>query len=184
MSGTAPAKVSLDRPMSSTRVSRFLFAFRIAGLVLFLLIACGNARAQDAVRPSLAGEAAAEARRQSIEHIPYNLLAGPIRFRFSATFGIEYNDNIDLADVHPEEDVILRPQINMNAIWPITQLNTLRLDIGLGYSFYLDHPEDDTDGLLIAPGYPARVRHFRWRFPDQFSRPHVVAGRSGFRNRT
>ena len=159
--------------MSSTQVSRFLFAFRIAGLVLFLLIACGNARAQDAVRPSLAGEAAAEARRQSIEHIPYNLLAGPIRFRFSATFGIEYNDNIDLADVHPEEDVILRPQINMNAIWPITQLNTLRLDIGLGYSFYLDHPENDTDGLLIAPGtqlaFDIFVGDFRINFHDRMS---------------
>ena len=159
--------------MSSTRVSRFLFAFRIAGLVLFLLIACGNARAQDAVRPSLAGEAAAEARRQSIEHIPYNLLAGPIRFRFSATFGIEYNDNIDLADVHPEEDVILRPQINMNAIWPITQLNTLRLDIGLGYSFYLDHSENDTDGLLIAPGtqlaFDIFVGDFRINFHDRMS---------------
>src|SRR5260370_42235991 len=56
------------------------------------------ARSQDAVRPSLAGEASAEARRQDIEHIPYNLLAGPVRFRFSATFGVEYNDNINLSD--------------------------------------------------------------------------------------
>jgi len=38
------------------------------------------ALAQDAVRPSLAGEEAAEARRQDIEHIPYNLVTGPIRY--------------------------------------------------------------------------------------------------------
>ena len=87
--------------MISAPVSRFPFALQIVALVLPLLIFCSVARAQDAVRPSLAGEATAEARRQSIDHIPYNLLAGPVRFRFSATFGIEYNDNINLADVQP-----------------------------------------------------------------------------------
>jgi hypothetical protein len=104
------------------------------------------------VRPSLAGEAAAEARRQDIEHIPYNLLMGPIRFRVSATLGVEYNDNINLAEVNTQEDVIIRPQVNVNAIWPVTQLNTLRLDLGLGYAFYIDHSNADTSGVLISPG--------------------------------
>src|SRR5437870_13638232 len=72
---------------------RFRFIFLLA-----LLGAPGIVRPQDAVRPSLAGEAAAEARRQDIERIPYNLLVGPIRFRFSATLGVEYNDNINLSD--------------------------------------------------------------------------------------
>ena len=174
MSGTASAKVNLDRPMSSTPVSRFLFRFSIAGLVLFLLIACGNARAQDAVRPSLAGEAAAEARRQSIEHIPYNLLVGRCVFVSARPAAFEYNDNIDLADVHPEEDFI-RPQINLNALWPITQINTLRLDIGMGYSFYLDHPEDNTNGMLIAPGsqlaFDIFVGDFRINFHDRILAP-------------
>ena len=104
------------------------------------------------VRPSLAGEAAAEARRQDIEHIPYNLLMGPIRFRVSATLGVEYNDNINLAELNTQEDVIIRPQVNVNAIWPVTQLNTLRLDLGLGYAFYIDHSNADTSGVLISPG--------------------------------
>src|SRR6266481_3817424 len=107
-------------------------------------------------------------RRQDIEHIPYNLLLGPVRFRFSATFGVEYNDNINLSDegtaviVTPtgpvllrsqkEDDVILRPAINLDAIWPITQLNTLRLDLGLGYSIYAQHSNADTNGVLISPG--------------------------------
>src|SRR4030088_953134 len=74
-------------------------ARRLALTVLFpLLCAAGISRAQDAIRPSLAGEPAAEARRQSIDKIPYNLQLGPIKFRFSATMGIEYNDNINLAE--------------------------------------------------------------------------------------
>src|SRR5439155_12687935 len=103
-------------------------------LTLFvpLLFAAGMLRAQDAIRPSLAGEAAAEARRQSIDKIPYNLQIGPIKFRFSATMGVEYNDNINLAEdgsytfpsltgpitvtTHSQDDFIIRPQINLDAL--------------------------------------------------------------------
>src|ERR1700726_4413689 len=114
------------------------FARRLGLAVLVpLLFAAGRLRPRDAIRPSLAGEAAAEARRQSIDKIPYNLQVGPIKFRFSATMGVEYNDNINLAEdssaifpsplgpilvtTKPQEDIILRPQVNVNALWPITQ---------------------------------------------------------------
>jgi putative beta-barrel porin BBP2 len=172
--GTAPANLNLiDRLMSSIPISRFRLAKRIAFFLLPLLFACPVLRAQDAVRPSLAGEASAEARRQSIEKIPYNLLAGPIRFRFSATFGVECNDNINLAEVNEQDDFIIRPQLNVNAIWPITQLNTLKLDLGIGYSFYVDHPSNDTDGVLIAPGsaiaFDIFVGDFRINFHDRMS---------------
>jgi hypothetical protein len=130
-------------------------------------------RAQDAVRPSLAGEEAAEARRQDIEHIPYNLMTGPIRYRVSATFGIEYNDNINLSENHEQSDVILHPQFNIDAVWPVTQINTLRLDIGLGYAFYLDHSDQNTNGILLSPGsqiaFDVFIGDFRINFHDRFS---------------
>lgn len=144
-------------------------------LVIFfsLLLLAPAGRAQEAVRPSLAGEAAAEARRQSVEQIPYNLLAGPVRFLFSVTTGIEYNDNINLAETNKQEDVIIRPQFNIDAIWPVTQLNTLRLDLGIGYSFYLDHPNANTNGVLIQPGsqlaFDIFVQDFRINLHDRFS---------------
>lgn len=146
---------SIDLSMSRHLISspRANFSTRIILASLFaLLCAVSLVRAQDAVRPSLAGEAASEARRQDIERIPYNLLVGPVRFRLSATMGVEYNDNINLAEVNEQEDFILRPQVNFDAIWPVTQLNTLRMDIGLGYAWYLDHSEANTNGLLINPG--------------------------------
>lgn len=129
--------------------------------------------AQDAVRPSLAGEEAAEARRQDIEHIPYNLVTGPIKYRISATLGFEYNDNINLSENSPEGDFIIHPLVTINALWPITQLNTLRLDIGLGYAFYLDHSSQDTNGVLLTPGSQLAldvfVGDFRINFHDRFS---------------
>ena len=77
--------------------------------------------------------------------------AGPIRFRIGASVGVEYNDNIRYAEVNEQDDIIITPNVSIDAIWPVTQLNTLRLDLGLGYSFYLDHPHDDTNGVLISP---------------------------------
>ena len=133
--------------------SRERFAKRVALSFLFPLLCIASiAQAQDAIRPSLAGESASEARRQDIEHIPYNLMIGPVRFRLSATMGVEYNDNINLSETNEQHDVILRPQMNFDAIWPLTQLNTLRMDIGLGYSWYLDHSNANTNGVLISPG--------------------------------
>src|SRR5438046_5717952 len=115
-------------------------------LVVSALFGALSASAQDAVRPSLAGEEAAEARRQDIEHIPYNLVTGAIKYRISATLGFEYNDNINLSENSPEGDFIIHPQVTINALSPVTQLNTLRVDIGLGYPLYLDHSTPATNG--------------------------------------
>jgi len=101
-------------------------------LSISLLGEISIAHAQDAVRPSLAGEAASESRQQDVNRIPYNLMLGPVRFRVSATVGVEYNDNVNYADVGAQTDWIFTPNVNVDAIWPITQLNTLRLDFGRG----------------------------------------------------
>ena len=67
----------------------------------------------------------------------------------------------------------MRPQVNINALWPITQLNTLKLDIGLGYAFYLDHSDYNTNGVLLSPGsqlsFDIFVGDFRINFHDRFS---------------
>lgn len=147
----------------------------LAGFSILLLLCLLRPalRAQDAVRPSLAGEEAAEARKQSVEQIPYNLKAGPVRFLFSVTTGVEYNDNINLAEKDQEDDIIIRPQFNIDAIWPVTQLNTLKFDIGMGYAFYVQHPEADTNGVLISPGsqlsFDIFVQDFRINLHDRFS---------------
>jgi hypothetical protein len=158
-------------------------------LLVSLLCAAPIVRAQDAIRPSLAGEAAAEARRQSIDKIPYNLQLGPMKLRFSATLGFEYNDNVNLAEdasavfltasgpilitTEQQSDFIIRPQVNLNALWPITQLNTLKFDIGIGYAFYMDHSDYNTNGVLVTPGsqlaFDIFVGDFRINLHDRFS---------------
>src|ERR1700740_3527142 len=85
-------------------------------LLLSLLEIAPATHAQDAVRPSLAGEATSEARQQDISRIPYNLLIGPVRFRVSTTLGVEYNDNVNYADVGKQADWIITPNINIDAV--------------------------------------------------------------------
>jgi hypothetical protein len=120
-------------------------------LIVGMLSAGISLYAQDAIRPSLAGQDSYEARQEDVSRIPYNLMLGPVRFRVGATVGVEYNDNINYAEVNTEDDVIVTPSLTLDMIWPVTQLNTLRIDLGLGYSFYLDHSGNDTDFLLVAP---------------------------------
>jgi len=105
---------------------------RIALVIVLAVSAVSVAHAQDAIRPSLAGEAAAEARRQSIDNIPYNLELGATKLRISATLGFEYNDNINLSEdgtaiiegpsgpvqvtTHQQSDFIIRPQVNFDVL--------------------------------------------------------------------
>src|SRR5947209_5936367 len=119
--------------------------------VMTMLVGIGGVFAQDAIRPSLAGQAASDARQQDVSRIPYNLLLGPVRFRVGASVGVEYNDNVKYAEVNEEDDFIITPNLTLDMIWPVTQLNTLRFDIGIGYSFYVDHSDANTDTILIAP---------------------------------
>jgi Putative beta-barrel porin 2 len=141
-------------------------------LIIGMLCAGISVYAQDAVRPSLAGEDAYDARQEDVSRIPYNLLLGPVRFRVGATVGVEYNDNINYAEVNTQSDVIVTPNLTLDMIWPVTQLNTLRLDLGIGYSFYLDHSSNDTDAILIAPksqlAFDIFVGDFRINLHDKF----------------
>lgn len=148
------------------------FSNSVTLVFVMSMLATAGIFAQDAVRPSLAGEEASEARQEDIARIPYNLLLGPVRFRVGVTLGFEYNDNVNYAEVNTQDDFIITPSMSLDAIWPITQLNTLRFDIGIGYSFYLDHSQYDTDSILIAPksqlAFDIFVGDFRINIHDRF----------------
>jgi hypothetical protein len=143
----------MNLPMSHRAAAFYRNHFlRSALLIVVGMLSAGTSvYAQDAIRPSLAGQDAYEARQEDVSRIPYNLMLGPVRFRVGATVGVEYNDNINYAEVNTEDDVIVTPSLTLDMIWPVTQLNTLRVDLGLGYSFYLDHSGNNTDYLLVAP---------------------------------
>ncbi|MEI9896807.1 MAG: hypothetical protein WDN28_23865 [Chthoniobacter sp.] len=80
----------------------------------------------------------------------YNFALGNFRFGFALGLGIEFNDNIKLSQNDRISDFIFRPVLNIDSEWRISDLNTLRFDIGLSYAKYFSHNEFDTNGVLIS----------------------------------
>ena len=81
----------------------------------------------------------------------YNFRLGLVDFIVAAGVGVEFNDNITLASSDEISDIIIRPEINIEGVLRVSELNTLRFGLGLGYAKYIDHSELDTDGVIISP---------------------------------
>jgi predicted porin len=81
----------------------------------------------------------------------YNFAVGPVRFNVAAGAGLEWNDNITLADHDKKSDLIFRPSVNFDGHWPLSDLNTLRFSLGLSYAKYFSHSEFDSRSILVSP---------------------------------
>jgi hypothetical protein len=108
---------------------------------------------------------------QAEESDKYNFAVGPIRFAIAVGFGVEFNDNITLAETGRESDFILRPTIDLAATWRLSDLNTLHINVGLGYAFYLNHSEFDSP--QISPNSDIALTFYtgpvKWTVRDRFS---------------
>lgn len=141
--------------------------------LLFALLVCAAAPAQDAVRNSLAGERSAEARKRARTETYYNLDLDPVKLRFSATVGTEYNDNVNLGSTNRLADYAVRPQIGVRAFWPVSDRNTLDLNVDFGYEYYFNGARpsrfivtgDENSGLF----FDLYVGDFVFDLHDQFS---------------
>jgi hypothetical protein len=114
-------------------------------LGIFFVMLSARGHCQEAIRMSLASEQAAEAQNPTVGSNYYNVQAGPVYLRFQGEMGIELNDNVNYTETHRRADVILRPVLNTDLLWPLTERNNLSLISGLGYVDYLrtstlDHP--------------------------------------------
>jgi hypothetical protein len=129
-------------------------ACRVAWAVSVLLLVPGTltpARGQEPVRMSIASEQAAEARRRAATTIGYyNLKLGPTAWNFGTGLEVDYNSNVNLTESNPEGDFIFRPQINTRMLWPVSEMNSINLALGGGYSAYVKNPR--LDQAFITPG--------------------------------
>lgn len=110
---------------------------------------------QEALRQSMAGEAAADAQHKAATTVGYyNLKMGDLTLRAISGMGVQYNDNVRLqgggTGGGSQDDVIFVPSISTQLHYPVTQFNSLDLNITAGYSQYLQHPE--LSQFYINPG--------------------------------
>jgi hypothetical protein len=73
----------------------------------------------------------------------YNFRIGLIDFVLAAGIGVEFNDNITLANSNEISDIIIRPEVNIEGIMRFSELNTLRFGLGVGYAKYIDNSQFD-----------------------------------------
>ena len=158
------------RPRSATLVLKLLLF-----LVLAMMCAAPKMRAQELMRESLAGSDAGQgAAVTNGDDVGYNLKLGPVRFSLDANAGLEFIDNISYSEHNRESDEVVRLALNIRAMYAITRLNTIQLDLGIGFVHYIQHPDATTDDLFITPGseiafnlYVADI--FRINFHDSFA---------------
>jgi hypothetical protein len=114
--------------------------------------AAPDAWAQLDARNPLAGEKEAERARRAELSRQYNLIYGPMAFALSGRLLTEYNDNVCYRALERISDLILRPQATISGFWPITQLNSLDLSLGLAYDYHTVHQSLNSDAPLVHPG--------------------------------
>lgn len=140
--------------------------------------------AQEALRNSLAGNAAAEARSRQTESLPYTVKMGDFRLLLTPSLGLDWNDNINISGGSSQEDFILRPLLRLNASYPITRHNLLRLNLGVGYDHYFNH--DQYSGFRLQSGseisFDTYVKDFWFNFHDRFEYTQDSAGHSAVAN--
>jgi hypothetical protein len=81
-----------------------------------------------------------------------NFKIGPIRFGLAAGVGLNYNDNLAFSDHQRQDDLVFRPTLQFDGAARFSDRNMFRFSLGLSYAKHFEHPEYDTDGVLIAPG--------------------------------
>jgi hypothetical protein len=116
-------------------------ALRRGGLAAALILIHRPLVAQEALRDSLAGDAAAEAEKIQLASLPYTVKSGDFRLLVVPSLGLAWNDNVNISKADPEQDFILSPFVQLNASYPVTQNNLLSLNVGTGYNEYVNHSQ-------------------------------------------
>ena len=121
---------------------------------------------------SLAGAESAAARRSAATTEGYyNLKLGLAAWRFGAGLGLEYNDNVTYENNTKEGDFIFRPNFTTQMLLPVSDQNSINLNVGAGYSAYVEHTE--LSQFYVAPGselaFDIYVGDFWINLHDRFS---------------
>jgi hypothetical protein len=125
-------------------------------------------------RESIAGEAAAEALKRSLqaEAERYNLRVGPVRLQTGARLNLSYVDNVFYSQNNQREDLVINPEVSLAGFVQVSELNALRFSVGLGYEYYTKNSSLNSDAPLVNPDselvFNVFAGDFRLRFHEKF----------------
>jgi hypothetical protein len=145
--------------------------------------------AQQALQNSLMDIRVEEARPVHGESLPYTFKSGDFRMTVTPSLEADWNDNVTLSKTNTLHDFILRPLLEFDGSYFVSQQNLLRFNVGVGYDQYLEHDEFSGMRLLSDSGiafdaYVKDVRinlHYRFQYTQDPAEQASVAntGRYG-----
>ncbi len=139
-----PANPSMKNGFGLSTLTR-----AIASLGLLLL--ARTCPAQDLTRESLAGEEAAANRARAALSRRYNIRWGSGGLSLQAGVRGEYVDNVFLSYADKRDDFILVPELDIGAFFPVGELNTFGLNLGVAYYQYFKNTELNTGTPIVNP---------------------------------
>ena len=130
-----------------------------------------TALSQEALRSSLAGQEAMEAKKRALTAGKYNVRFANIALELGARLGVELNDNVFYSPEDKISDISFRPQLTGVGVWMLTDKNRLNLSMGIGYAKYIQNPHLDTPFLTPDSdlSFDVYVRDIVINFHDRFS---------------
>ena len=145
-----------SRPNARTaRVRNVRRLGRIGWIPFVVPLAALPAVAQEALRNSLAGEAASQFRTQQTQSAgseDYTFKEGDFRLLLTPKLGFDWNDNVNTSKDDPKDDFIVEPAVGILASYPVTQHNLLFFDVSIGYDWYLKQSDLSTLDLNSNSG--------------------------------
>jgi len=108
----------------------------------------GQPALQNAVLTDRGIAARQEARSEGFTEVE-GVEVGPVRFSASASYSLEFNDNVNASETDPEGDLIQQPSLNLSIAAPVSERADLAFQFGLGYQMYWHN--EDLSSLTIAP---------------------------------
>lgn len=127
----------------------------VVWISIFIFLTAIPSVAQQALQNMEAGNAAADSRARQMEspqQQDYTLKNGDFRLLVMPSLGLQYNDNINLANTNRLDDVIVTPAVGITASYPLSKQNLLFLDVSLGYNWYVQHSRFSTFSLNSSSG--------------------------------
>lgn len=138
----------------------------LAAAVLFAGWLPSSAEAQEVPRPSYARQV----EKKALPTIA-NFKVGEVLLRVDASVTTEFVDNVD-STPNGKADVTFSPQVGINVTWAVTKLNTLQFKVGLGYVYYVNHPNLNRQTTTITPdsalSFNVYAGDVKINFHDQF----------------
>jgi hypothetical protein len=147
--------------------------------LVFFLLCCsgplGEVTGEAQERESLTGERAAQALKEAAQaHAQqYNLHYGPVGFQIGSGLSFGYTDNAFYSQTNRLDDFIINPEVNLGAFMQVSDLNTLRLSLGVGYEYYLKNTVLNANAPMVNPDselvFNLFVSNFHIRMHENFT---------------